>query len=78
MLDEEKETRKAIEEIIERYPDLDQYLAWKNKTKSETLLRNVTRVEVAVQQLTRSRNKVEFKCNQTLLYVRLRRAECPE
>lgn len=36
MLHEEKETRKAIEEIIEGYPDLDQYLAWKNKMKSET------------------------------------------
>ena len=59
MLHEEKETRKAIEEIIERYPDLDQYLEWKNKMKSETLVRNVTRVEVAAQQLKRSRDKVE-------------------
>ncbi|PFX24884.1 hypothetical protein AWC38_SpisGene10527 [Stylophora pistillata] len=59
MFHEEKETRKTIEEIIERYPDLDQYLGWKNKMKSETLVRNVTCVELAVQQLTRSRDKVE-------------------
>ena len=56
MLQEETDTRNAIEDIIEKYPNMEAFLASINKLKQETLIRNVTRLEMAMQTLTRSRD----------------------
>ncbi|KAJ7380634.1 hypothetical protein OS493_006999 [Desmophyllum pertusum] len=63
MIEEEMETREAIKAIVDKYPDLEAFLGSKNKLKRETLTRNKTRLEVAVQTDKKPRHGAEVKCS---------------
>ena len=54
MLEQERGTRQAIEELMQEYPDLKAFLESKKKMKQETLTRNVTRLDLALKTMTRA------------------------
>ena len=63
MLEKERETRQATEELLQEYPDLKAFLESKKKMKPETLTRNVTRLDLALKTMTRSRDTLqELSC----------------
>ena len=59
MLEEERETRKATEAFLQEHPDLKAFLESKNKMKQETLTRNVTRFDLVLKTMTRSRDTLQ-------------------
>ena len=59
MLEKERETRQATEELMQEYPDLKTFLESKKKMKQETLTRNVTRLDLALKTMTRSRDTMQ-------------------
>ena len=59
LLEEEIETRQAINAFIEKYHDLEEFLESKNRCKQETLTCNVTRLKLAVQTMASSRDSLQ-------------------
>ena len=59
MLEKERETRQATEELMQKYPDLRALLESKKKMKQETLMQNVTRLDLALKTMTRSRDMLQ-------------------
>lgn len=50
ILEKERETRQATEELLQENPDLKTVLESKRKMKQETLTRNITRLDLALKQ----------------------------
>ena len=59
MLQEEREMREATEAFLQEHPDLEAFLESKNKVKQERLTRNVTRLDLALKTMTRSRDTLQ-------------------
>lgn len=59
LLEEEMETRQAMNAFIEKYPDLEEFLESKNRCKQETLTCNVTQLKLAVQTMASSRDSLQ-------------------
>lgn len=47
MLQEQKETKEAIEDFLEKHPNMEEHMASKSKAKQATIERNVKRLEMA-------------------------------
>lgn len=54
MLEEQKETIEAIQDFLEKYPDMEEYMTSQNKAKQETIERNVKRLEMSMNTVERS------------------------